>query len=337
MANADGGDLIYGIDANEGVPVTVSGIPLTEIDAIKLRFESMLNNCVEPRIPGVAMQSVDLGDGNCVLVVRSRRSWRLPHRVTVGAHVHFYGRGAASTFPMDVTQLREAFLLSEQQGDRARNFVVERLLKIEQGRGPVSLMDGAKMVLHVLPISSLSRHSSQQLIVPKMERTDFQLYESGSRAQKPNLDGFVIADSREGKCEFYTQVFRTGAVEALMTFVPRTPEDKGLNSGWVEAPTLRTLESIVEQLRKREIAPPYVVGLSFVHVQGCYLNSNSHFSNRKPARYPDSILILPDVMIESLDSFRSWEVMRPVFNTFWNAFEHDGSPNYDENGNWRDR
>jgi hypothetical protein len=335
MANTDGGDLIYGIDAPDGLPLSTAGISLLEVDAIILRFESMLQNCVEPRIPNIAMRGVPIGDGNCVLIVRSRRSWLLPHRIVVGAHAQFYGRGVASTFQMDVSQLRDAFQFSDQQADRIRAFVVDRLLKIEQNRASVPLLTGAKMVLHVLPLSSLSRNNNQQLTVPKMERTDFPLFIQGSRSQKPNLEGFVICDSRTGKCELYTQVFRSGAVEAVMVFEEKQTGEKSLPSSWIEGPVMQTLESIVQHLRKREVSAPYVVNLSFLGVQG-YSLLVSRYIAQLPNPYSEPILILPETMIENSESFKSWEIIRPVLDSLWNAFGYEGSPNYDEQGNWRE-
>ncbi|UGQ45115.1 AlbA family DNA-binding domain-containing protein [Massilia endophytica] len=333
MANTDGGDLIYGIEANEGVPVAATGIPLLEIDSLKLRLESMLQNCVEPRIPGVAMHIVPMQDEVCVLIVRIRRSWLLPHRIAVGSHVQFYARGSASTFPMDVSQLREAFLYADQQAAKVQSFVVDRLLRIEQRRTPVSLTDGVKVVLHVLPLSSLARNNNQQLVVPKSERSDFPLYEDSTKLQRPNADGFILTDQRGSDSEMYTQVFRSGAVEATMV-IDTNRTDKGIPSFFVEVPTLRTLEKIVEQLSQRGILAPYVVSFSFIGVEGHFLMIGSRPPYRA-TRYSEPVLILPDALIEDIQSFRSWELMRPIFDIFWNAFGYEGSPNYDADGNYK--
>jgi predicted HTH transcriptional regulator len=134
MANTDGGDVIYGIEAKDGIPTAITGFPQNQVDQTKLRLEGLLATCVEPRIPSVVLHTVTIDETNCVLIARIRRSWLAPHRITVNNHVHFYGRNSASTFQMDVSQLRNAFLVSDQHADQVRAFVVNRLLRIEQQR-----------------------------------------------------------------------------------------------------------------------------------------------------------------------------------------------------------
>lgn len=336
MANTDGGDIIYGIEANDGIASAVRGFSESLADQTKLRLEQLLQTCIEPRIPSVVLHTVPISEENCVLIVRSQRSWLAPHRIAVGSHVHFYGRNSASTFPMDVSQLRNAFLLSDLHADQVRAFVVERLLRIEQGKTPVPLVKGAKVIMHILPLSSLSRRAPYHLDVPKLERTAFPLCISMSRSQKPNLDGFVVFDTRSGDCEYYTQVFRTGAVETVAIFGPTNWQIDALPGSAIEEMFMSVLKSIVEQLVNRNVPPPYIVSLSFAEVTGFELHADRH-SQSRPMKYPEPILILPDALIDDPATFRSWEVMRPVFDAMWNAFEYDGSPNFDDAGQWHRR
>lgn len=334
MANTDGGDLIYGIDAGDGVPTAAPGFPISQADQAKLRLESMLQACVEPRVPSVVLQTVPVDAGNCLLVVRTRRSWLAPHRITVGNHVQFYGRNSASTYPLDVSQLREAFLMSEQQADRVRAFVVDRLLRIEQGKTPVQLGPGARMVLHILPIASLSQRAAQRLDVPRMERTSFPIFADGSRCQKPNLDGFVLSDSRRDDCLCYTQVFRSGAVEAVVAFGALTGDTRLLMGGFVEQLAMRVMEDVTAQLHVRGMPAPYVISLSFVDVAGYALESR-HMRHHVQVCYKEEVLILPDLLLETPEAFEPWTVMRPIFDALWNAFEYDGSPHYGPDGRWQ--
>lgn len=337
MANTDGGDLIYGIDASDGIPMSGPGFPTSQADQVKLRLEGMLQTSVDPRIPSVVLHTVPLEADSCVLVVRTRRSWLAPHRISVSNHVQFYARNSASTYPMDVTQLREAFLVSDQHVDRVRAFVVDRLLRIEQGRVPVALEPGAKMVLHVLPVASLSSRNQHQLVVPKLERTNFPIFSGGPRASKPNLEGFVVCDGRRGGCQSYTQVFRSGAAEAAVVFGQFDSGEHALAGGRIEHLVNRLLEDLVKQLHGREVPGPYVITLSFVDVAGYEMQSNSVFGNHDRYRYPETMMMLPDVLLETPEEFESWTIMRPIFDVMWNAFEYDGSPNYDNAGKWHVR
>lgn len=44
-------------------------------------------------------------------------------------------------------------------------------------------------------------------------------------------------------------------------------------------------------------------------------------------------LIIPEVIVENFDSDLA-EIMRPIFDTVWNAAGYIGSPNYDASGNF---
>lgn len=336
FANTDGGDLIYGVNEDDGIPIAISGIPMGTVDQTKLRLEQLLQTNVEPRIPSVHLQSVQLNAENCALIIRTQRSWLKPHRISVGNHVHFYGRNSAQTYPMDVSQLREAFLLSDQQTDRVRSFVVERLLRVEQKKTPVPMEIGAKPVVHVIPVSALARHVPARLDVPKMERTSFPLFEQMSRPQKPNLDGFVVFDTRHGECACYTQVFRNGIVEAVMSLGPFDGKNILVGS-WLEKRILDLLQGVTVQLTNRGVGGPFVVSLSFVDVAGYQLDKDDRTARRDPLKYPEPILILPDVLVEEVAEIRDGRALRPVFDAMWNAFEYDGSPHYSDNGVWQYR
>ena len=102
------------------------------------------------------MRAIDVGEGKKVILVRIHRSWLAPHRVTFRNHGHFYGRGAAGKFQLDVDQLRAGFTLSEGIADRVRAFQTDRLIKIKGGMTPVPVREGSKVVLHMLPLSAFA-------------------------------------------------------------------------------------------------------------------------------------------------------------------------------------
>jgi len=115
MANSGGGDVIYGIEAENGVPVAVCGISLsTTPDEAQLRLENMLRESVQPRLQSVGFHWVGVDSGKTVLVLRVRNSWNGPHRVTLESHNHFYGRNSAGAYSMDVSELRDGLKTPKQ-------------------------------------------------------------------------------------------------------------------------------------------------------------------------------------------------------------------------------
>jgi hypothetical protein len=58
LANSAGGDLLIGVQAKDGIPVAIPGVAFTNLDDEKLRLESLLADCIEPRIPRIEIEPV---------------------------------------------------------------------------------------------------------------------------------------------------------------------------------------------------------------------------------------------------------------------------------------
>ena len=106
FANSAGGDLVYGLDEDgEGRAARIvpqEGNP----DQETRRLQDMLMNGVQPRLPGVQIQPVNV-DGGFVLVVRVPQSWAGPHRVN--SNQHFFIRENGRKRQLDVPEIRGLF------------------------------------------------------------------------------------------------------------------------------------------------------------------------------------------------------------------------------------
>jgi hypothetical protein len=72
-------------------------------------------------------------------------------------HGKFYKRNSAGKYPMDVSELKIAFIQSEQIVDKIRKFRNDRVEKLKaEHELPVNLYSGAKTVLHLVPLSAFS-------------------------------------------------------------------------------------------------------------------------------------------------------------------------------------
>ncbi len=89
FANAAGGDIIFGITEEGGVPQDLPGFVAEDMDAEMNRLEQTLRGGLEPRIEGIGLQPVALEDGRHALVLRVPRSPARPHAVTNGDRLRF--------------------------------------------------------------------------------------------------------------------------------------------------------------------------------------------------------------------------------------------------------
>ena len=75
FANSSGGNIIYGVIENEGIPTELSGLGNIDLDAEKLRMENLLRDCIEPRIPNFKIIPITLQESTTAIIIKVPRSW----------------------------------------------------------------------------------------------------------------------------------------------------------------------------------------------------------------------------------------------------------------------
>ena len=152
FANTVGGYLIYGVEEQEGIPVAVKGVEVGDFDKLKQRFDNLLRMGVDPPIRGVEFKQIDLSESKMVVVVKVPKSVARPHVVKIKNHFRFYGRSSSGVIPLEIDDLRRAFLASETLATRIRTFRNDRIALIASGQMPMPMESGAKTVLHLMPV-----------------------------------------------------------------------------------------------------------------------------------------------------------------------------------------
>ena len=339
FANTSGGDLLLGIDEDQGIATAITGLA-GDIDAEKRRLLDLLGVHLEPRVPRVEMHAIACAYDKHVLIVRTYRSWLAPHRVKINDR--FYGRNAAGTYALDVGELRAAFLLSDSVADRIRGFRADRLIKIANGETPIRLKLHSAMVVHVIPLSTFAdgRHIDVVAAIenghvfPKLPGRHNQ----GS-VHAVNLDGFLTCPPGSEAARAYAQVFRTGAIEGVYS-LPNEP-DTGLP--FLDGPSFEhiivaALRNYLLFLNDIDIVPPIFVFLAFCNVRNCRLRETAEFGSGYYMRgsLQQDTVALPEIMIDS-DRADVPAAMKLTFDTVWNAFGLRRSNKYNAAGIWIDQ
>jgi hypothetical protein len=334
LANTQGGDFVIGIDAPKGLPVAVSGVPLEDPDATKARLEDILRSGLQPRLPRIDIRVVPIHSEGHVVLLRVTRSWLAPHRVVLAGHDQFYGRTSAGKYRLDVGELRAAFLQSETLAERIRAFRAGRLTTIISGETPLRLNAGAKLVLHILPITAFA--GDQRLDVSGRVEALRQVQPLGSSGwdHRINVDGVVTFD-RSDQAETYTQIFRNGAVEAVEVFVPRDGDRRLIPSVAYEQNVMRAARDYVGFLQQEGAGFPMFVFLALIELRGYGLALPPGFWPEIRLADRDTV-ILPEAVIEGPEFDRA-VVLRPLLDMVWNAFGLPRSANFDAGGHWKPR
>jgi hypothetical protein len=344
FANASGGDLLFGVDEDEGVPTRI--VPQTgSADAAKLAWESSIRDGVSPRIPGIQVRAIQV-EGGYVLHLRIPRSWAAPHAVTYKGSFRFYGRTSAGKYPLDVSQLRAAFLGGAEIADRIRAFRVERVASILAGEAPVPLVQNPKVILHLVPYEAFGATPSLELNATEgsgMFRPPFDAYPGTTRW---NIDGLLTLDRRsdEDGAASYAQLFRSGIYEGVDAHMITTDVHDNFRAPfvygyWLEKALNRDLANPLHVLQRIGVQPPVVVLVTVVGINDYLMLAGQQFLGQSAKRFHRDIIALPDIVLDQFPANPRDELpllMRPSIDAFWQAGGWPQSPDYDDDGAWRE-
>jgi hypothetical protein len=295
FANTSGGDLLFGIYEDKGVPSAIPGVNIPDPDFEIRRLESLINDGLDPRIR-FGIRLVQRMDKLPVLVIRVERSWIGPHRVEKG-HQKFYARTSTGKYSMDVAELRAAFTFSSTVTERVQDFRADRISKLLAGRTPVPFVGGAKTILHLIPLESLA--GPVQYDVLRFGRDCSRLppmHTGSSWGVRINLDGVVTFNGGHYDSTSYTQVFRNGILEAVEGSMlnKRYQEKRTLPDQSFEQELLTHFRKLLAIQKELGVIPPVAVALTLTETKG--LEIHNPYGPSQPI--PEDHLVLPESLVE---------------------------------------
>jgi len=339
FANAVGGDLIFGIKEESGVATELSGLQISDPDAEINRLESSVRDGIQPRITGLSSRAIPFASGAYAVILRIRKSWTSPHMVTYKGHSRFYSRTSTGKYPLDVTELRAAFTMSETAIERIRNFRIDRLGKVASGETPVPLENNAKIVLHLIPVDAFDPSTRYDISSVAKDLTKlYPIYSSSIFDNRYNFDGYLTYSQfpNSSSAHSYLQIFRNGIIEAVEAYMIRqTGDDCLIGSLAFEKELINALPRLLEIQKRLGVEPPDFVMLGLLGVRGYSMAvDSSRFPFAAAHPIDRDALILPEIMLDTLECDAS-QILKPIFDSVWNATGWPRSMSYDENGKWR--
>lgn len=344
FANAVGGDIIYGIKEENGYAQALPGVECENPDAEILRLESSISSGIQPRLIGVETHYISLQNGKYVFIISIPQSWLSPHMVTFRNYSRFFSRHTNGKLQMDIQEIRTAVLSSDNLSTRIRNFHLERVSKVINFDTPVSLNAGAKIVLHMIPMSSFQSTNMIDLKQAGREYIHIETLHGKPTSIRFNIDGLVTWNSMmdDVPCS-YTQVFRNGIIETVDGYLLRKREglSPSIPSASFEQSVIEASSKLLGFLRHSGVIPPIYIFMSLCYVRGYSLGVSSELQRRHYWLIERHDLIdreninLPDIMVDSYDDLDLGRLLRPAFDAVWNACGWPESENYDQDGNYR--
>ena len=333
LANASGGDVVFGVKEQGSRAAELVGVQVADESAEVSRLDSIIRTGVEPRIPGIAYRFIPLTLGGSILVIRVPKSWALPHVVKLGGGFRFYSRNANGKYPLDVGELRSLFALSETTAQRIRSFRQERLSLIVAGETPVVMESGAKIVLHLIPLSAFDPALRLDLSGLAHEAGMLEpMSASGWNGPRYNFDGLLTYTDRQGASSSYLQLFRSGIIETVNTsLLSRRMERQIIPGIAYERALIRAVQKYFAIEQRLGVEPPCFLMLSLLGVKGYAISASELWDEGHPI--DRDALIIPEVLVDSFAG-PPGAVLRPLFDAVWNAAGWPGSANYTAAGVW---
>ncbi|CAN96793.1 hypothetical protein predicted by Glimmer/Critica [Sorangium cellulosum So ce56] len=329
FANAAGGFIIFGIPEKEdaagkrtGMPASADGIAKFNEDEVIRRLEGIVRTNIDPKIPTLQWKAIPGFPRGPILVLYIPRSWSAPHMLTAGES-RFPSRNDRNKVWLDVREIRSAFLLSAEMPTLIRRFRDERLGRIMADETPVMLDGRTRVVLHVIPFSSMSMDATMDL-KPWEKNLPYPMGGGGVSNFRYNFDGFLTWKSISDKLQYsYLQVFRSGALETVSVIYTGRVQDGQFEfyPNQVEEKITGVLPDYISRYQRLGIEAPIVILVSLLNVKGAtFKNQNEWFRGHRPI--DREVLLLPDVILQEYpDDVKSTlrGILRPTFDALWQA------------------
>lgn len=206
---------------------------------------------------------------------------------------------------------------------------IESRLKEIQITGPyLEIMEGAKLVVHLIPIEAIT--SSKIYGIEELEQLSLRQLYGTTWGPQINKHGFCTYAQFPANTlpHSYVQIHRNGIVEAVDTGILEG-RDKYIPGVAFEQKIILAIENYYKDaLQKLEIKLPFAIYITLIDVKGHYISMNPKDSEVKIA---DETLQLPPVIINSWKTDIG-SALKPSFDYLWNNCGVVGSPNYNKEG-----
>jgi hypothetical protein len=339
FSNCSGGQIIFGMSEDAGIPTALVGLPGIDPDAEVIRIEQIVRSGISPRIYGFTIKPLLLSNSNYALIVQIPNSILAPHMVTISGLSRFFTRTSAGKHQMDVGEIRLAFAQSETINTKIKEFRIERISKILSGDISIKINSGPLIAFHVIPVSAF-----QNPPLLDLRRTADIWYRIPIINGRPaiyriNLDGILVTiPYQNGITGWYSQLFRNGILESVdsLSIRPEGERTKYIYGNHIENILIETCNGYFRLINDIYTEPPFIIFITLMNILGYSVIRGHNPGLELIGTIDRNNLYLPEIIVENIDERTAEVSLRPIFDSIWNAGGWAQSPSYDENNHWHE-
>ncbi len=215
--------------------------------------------------------------------------------------------------------------------EKVAEYRESRIQAVKQGQTPLQLKNTPKLVCHMIPESALGKEV--KLTLPRLQGqlTNFPLLvPAGGQSPKASLNGLLITETaNHSPAEFgYTEVRKNGIIEAVASDATTRnrmdPQSQPYFSHKLLKETIRSVRSYLKAYAELGIASPVYCCLSLIGVKGMLLHWPGLGRTAHPVEVDD--ILLEPITCNELLLDDCTELLKPAFDTIWNAGGLDYCP-----------
>jgi hypothetical protein len=335
LANAEGGDLVFGIAEVNAKASQIQHISAKSdpIDATRRRLGQILEAGVEPRINGIEFKQILGPTGDYVLIIRVPDSFQKPHRYRVdAAATRWVIRQDTHVVDLTYDQIRNAFDRGATLAERARRLREERLSQILIGRVGVPMPTGPRCVVHLTPIAAMAGSATADVARLYNDYQHFMFRDWGGATRDLNLDGLLV---HPGKTAAYVQIFRSSALEAVRTVCAINNPGKFIPSLTASGFVRDAVNKFIAALRSWNINGPALLSVALVDVGEYQLAYENVYSVTSMSGADRPNLILPEVWIPRVEAIDNVDTLvQPLLDIMWQSFGLQRCEFFSVDGKW---
>jgi hypothetical protein len=218
-----------------------------------------------------------------------------------------------------------------------RLFINERVREIANNRTPIKIFDTAKIILHIIPDSSINSDVKHDIEVVTRNPSRLEPIKPIGVESSHTYDGFVTySTDLSGIARTYVHLYKTGRIEAVECSLLKPIVDrKEIPSVDFEKEIIEAVPKYVSILQLLDIRPPFFLFLSLAGVKDYTMKLNKEILGATPTSIEEDEIKTEEIYVKEYWWFDDVpRLFRPAFDEIWNACGLFKSFNFDEEGNW---
>lgn len=345
FANSTGGDLVLGIeeDSTYKIPTKIVGIPYENDDKLIRKLEDFIRQSIQPIILNIEFKLIEIEEGKCILIIRVPQSLIAPHRVEYKGHNKFFTRNNKGKYQMDVNELRVAFNSGLDMEKRIEDYKMNRYYEIIANKYGKLIDDLPVFVIHYIPISAINGTFTNNLSLSQIKD---EMNNCSSKAlgygysKNITIDGVTI-EYKDNRSSSLAKYKTNGIIEkATTSFFLKQYEFKNvtpsitidyINGYQIVNKLLDDIEEVKKYYSKVGISTPVIICCSILNAANYTIPTRDWYDIFN--KIDRDILCLNNIYVDDFTKPNE-EILKPIFDSIWNACGYERCIAYDNNGNY---